>query len=94
MTGRTSARSSVNHDLASSPPRRGGRRRQGPITRTTRSQSRELGNSDTNTSTRQNAKRKGAQQASIESVDSDTSIESRGRRRRKNTRAAAVTGGW
>ncbi|KAH8776962.1 hypothetical protein BGZ57DRAFT_854360 [Hyaloscypha finlandica] len=90
---RISARSSATHDLASLPPKQSNdRQSRSPVgrrTRSTRSQSADLGESDIPTSTRGGGKR-GVRQVSVESIESNTSAaSSRGGRTRKVTRAAA-----
>jgi hypothetical protein len=78
-TGRTSARSSVSRDQASSPPKLASdRQSHSPVarrTRSTRSQSVDLGESDSGVTTRKGARRT-MRQGSVESVDSNASAAS------------------
>lgn len=97
MAPRTSNRSSVTRDHASSPPKnRRIRQSQSPVgrrTRSTRSASAELGDNDTGVSAMRGGKR-GIRQTSVESVESSTSAASsdRGGRRKASRTAAAARG--
>lgn len=92
MAGRTSVRSS-NLDHAISPPKLShDRRSQSPVgrrTRSTRSQSIELGDSDTAMITRRGGRR-GLRQSSVESVGSVSSTGSKAGRKKKASRVAVV----
>jgi hypothetical protein len=90
---RTSARSAANRDQTSSPPKQSDDRQsnspQGRRTRSTRSQSADLGESDIPASTKRGGN-KGTRQVSVESIESITSpTSSRGGRTRHATRATA-----
>jgi hypothetical protein len=90
MPPRTSARTSATPDQASSPPRHpNNRQSRSPVGRRTRarSQSAELGDNTTTTTTRTGGRR--ARQGSADSVDSNTSAASSttGRTRKATRRA-------
>ncbi|RDW76994.1 hypothetical protein BP6252_05047 [Coleophoma cylindrospora] len=91
MAGRPSTRSSVTRDLPSSPaPAAVARQSQSPAgrrTRSLRSQSIELGQTDIASN---RALRRGLRQASVESVESNTSTGSKASRRKKIPRPAVV----
>lgn len=93
MPPRTSARGSVTRDQASSPPKQSSERQsQSPVrrsTRSTRSQSVELGENENATATKRGGRR-GVRHGSAESVESNASASSRGGRTRKATRAIAA----
>lgn len=97
MARLSSARTAVSHDVATSHSRSlGGRqssRSHSPATRrtrSTRSQSRDLGEPFTTPPTKKSARSYGNRESS---VDSDASRQSASRRKRKNTHAAARTRG-
>lgn len=97
MARTNSARSSVSRDQASSPPKAKIEQQSQRATRSTRSQSKELGGDHEAVNSRRAGKR-GARQASADSVDSNTSAtsskaSSRGGRSRKVVRKGAAARG-
>jgi len=99
MAGRTAARSSASRDQASSPTKPGKRVHKSrsptkPMSRTTRSASRELGETETDLRTKRTKRSRAVREGSADSVGSAASVEGKGGLRRKNARApVAVAGG-
>jgi hypothetical protein len=99
MAGRTAARSSASRDQASSPtkPAKRVNKSRSPtkrISRTTRSASRELGETETDMRTKKTRKPRAVREGSADTVGSAASVEGKPARKRKNARpAAAVAAG-